>query len=98
MQSNLISKFKKKISPQNRRDCDQEITSAENEKAINSFENNKSPGNDGLPPEFYKTFNEILKRDLYKLYIEISQLGETEKHASDSYILFVQKQRQRGHN
>ena len=43
----------------------------ETEKAIKSFENNKSPGNDGLRPEFYKTFNEILKTDLHKLYIEI---------------------------
>ena len=49
MQSTLISKVKKKISPKNRGECDQEITVAETEKAIKSFENNKSPGNDGLP-------------------------------------------------
>ena len=35
-----------------------------------------SSGNDGLPPELYKTFREILRTDLHKLYIEISQLGE----------------------
>ena len=73
MQSTLISKVKKKISPKNRRECDQEITVAEIEKAI------KPPGNDGLPAEFYKTFNEILKADLHKLYIEIFQLGEMQR-------------------
>ena len=53
MQSTLISRVKKKISPKNRCECDQEITVAETEKAIKYFENNKSPGNDGLPPELY---------------------------------------------
>ena len=44
----------------------------------NSYRNLKSnkTGNDGLPVEFYKTFNEILEADLHKLYIEISQLKE----------------------
>ena len=72
MQSTLISNIKKKVSPKNRRECDQEITVAEIEKAMRSFENNVSPGNDGLPAGFYKTF----KADLHKLYIEIFQLGE----------------------
>ena len=74
MQSTLISRTKKKISPKNRHKHDQEITVAETEKAIKSFENNKSPGNDDLSAEFYKTFNELLKKDLHKLYIENSQL------------------------
>ena len=74
MQSTLISRVKKKISPKNRREW--EITVAEIEKAIKSFENNESTGNDCLPPEFYKTFDEILETDLHKLFIEIPQLGE----------------------
>ena len=76
MQYTLISKVKKKISPKNRRECDQEITVTETEKAIKSYENNKSPGNHALLAKFYKTFNEILKVDLHKLYIEIFQVGE----------------------
>ena len=67
LESTLISKIKKKISPKKRRECYQEITVAEYEKAKQSFENNKSLCNDGLPAEFYKTFTEILKTDLYKL-------------------------------
>ena len=56
MQSTLISRVKKRISPKNRREYDQEITVTEIENAIKSFENNKSPGNDGLPTKFCKTF------------------------------------------
>ena len=99
MQSTLISRVKKNISPKNRRDCNQEITVAEIEKAIKSFENNKSPGNDGLPVEFYKTFNEILKTDLHKLYIEISQLGEIPGSMWQAVIsCLYKKRRQRRHN
>ena len=76
MQSPLILVVQKKISPKNRCECNQKITITEIERAITCFENNKSPSNDGLPAEFYKTFNEILKTDLHKLYIEISLLGE----------------------
>ena len=38
MQSTLISRVKKKISPKNRCECDQEITVAEIEMAIRYFE------------------------------------------------------------
>ena len=37
MQSILISRIKKKTSPKNRRECNQEITFAEIEKTIKSF-------------------------------------------------------------
>ena len=43
---------------------------------IKFFEINKSPLTDGIPAEFYKTFSEILKTNLHKFYIKISQLGE----------------------
>ena len=78
MQCTLISGAKKKI----RRECDQEITVAEIEKA---------PGNDALPAEFYKTFNEIFKTDQYKLYIEISQLGEMPKSMRQAFISCLYK-------
>ena len=54
MQSTLISRVINKISTKNRCECNHEITAAEIEKAIKSYENNVSPGNDGLPPEIYK--------------------------------------------
>ena len=40
--------------------CDVLLTYTECYKALEKFENNKSPGNDGLTAEFYKTFWPIL--------------------------------------
>ena len=91
MQSTLISRTKKKISPKNRHERDQEITVAETEKAIKSFENNKSPGNDDLSAEFYKTFNELLKKDLHKLYIENSQLWQVPRSMRQTVISCLYK-------
>ena len=36
--------------------CEGKLTIDECFKSLNSFENNKSPGNDGLTAEFYKAF------------------------------------------
>ena len=60
-------------------------------KAIKHFESNKSPDNDGLPVEFYKTQNEILKTDLRKLYIEIFQLEETPRSIRQAVISCLYK-------
>ena len=96
--STLISIVKKKMSFKNRHECDQEIIGAETEKAIKNFENNKSPANDDLPVKFFKISNDILKTDLLKMYLETSQLRQMPRSMAGSYILFVQKRRQRGHN
>ena len=76
MKSTRISRVKKKISPKNRHECDQEITVAETKRAIKYFESNKLPNNGGLPAELYETFYEILKTDQHKLYIDIYRRGE----------------------
>lgn len=44
--------------------CEKPLTTEEIEKAISNFENNKSPGNDGPTAEFYKTFPDMLVKDL----------------------------------
>ena len=95
--SSLISRVKKNW-PKNRCECNQEITAVETEKTAKSFESNKSLGNDGIPTEFYKAFNEILKTDLHKLYIEISQLEEIPRSMPLAVISVCKKRRQRGHN
>ena len=101
MQSILISRVYKKISPKNRREFDQEITVVtivEIEKAIKSFENNKSAGMDGLPAEFYKTFDEIFKTNLHKLCIEISQLEEMPRSMRQAVTSCLYKKEAEGHN
>ena len=86
LKSSLVSVVKKNSSKNNRCECDQEITVAKTEKATKFLENSKSPGNEGLPAEFSKTYNEILKTDLHRLYFKISQLGEIPRSMCQTVI------------
>ena len=43
------------------------FTLEELEKVINSTPNNKSPGIDGIPFEFYKTFWDTIKNEIYQI-------------------------------
>ena len=44
--------------------CDNDISIKECHDALLTFKNNKSPGNDGLTSEFYKSFWETISNDL----------------------------------
>ena len=70
-QNEMLRKLSKTVSPKNRAICEKDVTTEEIKKAISTFENNKSPGNDGLTGEFYKTFTEMLVNDLQELFTEI---------------------------
>ena len=53
----------------------QPIANTEIETSIKSMPSKKSPGPDGFPAEFYKTFTEELKPILHKLFHEIETDG-----------------------
>ena len=42
---------------------DRAISTQETQKAIDALANGKSPGPDGIPAEFYKTFNELIHKE-----------------------------------
>ena len=44
------------LTDEEQKDCKGTISLEECHKVLKAFQNNKSPGNDGLPTEFYKTF------------------------------------------
>ena len=52
--------------------CEGEITENECSDVLKSFQNGKSPGNDGIPSEFYKLFWPQLKSLLVEVYNESS--------------------------
>ena len=56
--------------------CEGELTQTECYKALSSFENNKTPGNDGISAEFYKVF-----------WSEIGEVLESSKKSMSYYIL-----------
>ena len=65
----------KKISNEHFRLCEADISLDEIINAINSQENNKSPGNDGITAEFYKQFSNELAPILLEVYNSWKQLG-----------------------
>ena len=57
------------------------------------MENDKSPGIDGIPIEFYKTFYETLENDLIQLYNNILSTKKKyyKHHATGYYYAYPKK-------
>ncbi|KAL9964972.1 hypothetical protein ACROYT_G028690 [Oculina patagonica] len=73
-----------KLSDEMRRICEGRLSLKECFDCLQSFQNNKSPGNDGLTVEFYKTFwNSIgnLVVDCLNSSYECGELSNTQKQA-----------------
>ncbi|KAL9970546.1 hypothetical protein ACROYT_G022944 [Oculina patagonica] len=73
-----------KLSDEMRRICEGRLSLKECFDCLQSFQNNKSPGNDGLTVEFYKTFwNSIgnLVVDCLNYSYECGELSNTQKQA-----------------
>ena len=67
----LLTKILNKLQTQQNEKIRSYINKNELKQAINQMENNKSPGLDGIPIEFYKTFYEVIENDLLQLYKSI---------------------------
>lgn len=66
-QEDLIRNISKKFIQQQNYILTKQINQNEIKQAIYQMENNKSPGIDGIPIEFYKQFYEYIKHDLLQL-------------------------------
>ena len=86
----MLRKISKTVSRKNKDNCELPFHSTEIRKAIATLENNKSPGNDGLTAEFYKTFANILQ-DLKDLYNEISEIGRMPESMRQAVITCIYK-------
>jgi len=71
-----------KLSEKERLSCEGQITIEECVKALDTFENGKTPGNDQMPAEFYKTFGasigEILT-DIFNHSFDPGQMSNSQK-------------------
>ena len=90
-QEEMLRKLSKTVSRENRELCEKALNTEEIKKAILTFENNKSPGNDGLTAEFYNTFLDILLKDLQELYGEISEKGRMPDTMRQAVITCIYK-------
>ena len=62
-QDRLFNKLKHKLTDSQKKTCEGKITKEELTDALKMMHNNKSPGEDGIPVEFYKTFWNIIGDD-----------------------------------
>ena len=60
--------------------------------AVKSMQNNKSPGPDGLPIEFYKIFWDLIGDILYTAYEECCRRGSMFEEAMDGVLNLIPKQ------
>lgn len=70
---------------------DSPITEAEIRKAIASMKNGKSPGYNGLPVEYCKTFAAIVVLVLQKIYQEMFDKGRVAPTFNKAVILLIPK-------
>ena len=71
--------------------CDKPLSIYECRQALDTFENGKSPGNDGLPIEFYKCFWEDIKNILFHCYEECFDKGELSYSQKQAVITLIPK-------
>ena len=67
---------KLRLSEEQKQSCEGEIFVEEITAILNSFESNKSPGNDGIPIEFYKRCWELISDPFMECVRECFNHGE----------------------
>ena len=66
-QEELITKIKHTLSDDQKSESDRAFTKNDFKHALSKLPNGKSPGKDGLPSEFYKTFWNLLGDDFFQV-------------------------------
>ena len=80
-----------KLSPDKAATCEGKLTVEECFKSLQSFKENKSPGNDGLTVEFYKTFWGVLGNLLIESLNCAFDFGELSNSQKQAIITLIEK-------
>ena len=80
------------LSEEQKQTCEGEISIEELESVLNSFQNNKSPGNDGLLIEFYKTCQNLISESFMECVHESFKYGEMSNWQRKAVITLIEKQ------
>ena len=80
-----------KLSPEMQRLCEGELTVAECYHVLSSFQNNKTPGNDGLTIEFYTCFWPVLGEMLVKSLNYSYKHEELSTSQKQAVIVLIEK-------
>ena len=79
------------LTEQQRLSCEGKITSSECAKALETFQLNKAPGNDGIPVEFYKTFWSLISDPFIRCANECFEKGEMSSSQKQAVISLIEK-------
>ena len=80
-----------KLSEQQKISCDGKILSEECFHVLDSFHNNKTPGNDGIPIEFYKKFWSLISDSFIRCVNECFEKGEMSSPQKQAVITPIEK-------
>ena len=84
-----------RVLPPTAEACGKKITTDELEDHMNTLPDGKSPGPDGLPYKFYKTFSAVLAPILEQVFNESHSSGLLPPGCSDGYISLLYKKKDR---
>ena len=80
-----------KLSDNEKQSCEGNISLEECEIILNSFKENKSPGSDGIPIEFYKRFWNVIKKPFIECVNESFEKGEMSNTQKKAIITLIEK-------
>ena len=81
------------FSVEERLSCEGEITTEECVKALDTFDNGKTPGNDGIPVEFYKTFWNSVGLFMTEVFNHSFELGQMSNSQKQAVVTLIDKKR-----
>ena len=80
-----------KLSDTEKNSCEGKISVSQCHKLLDSFQNNKTPGNDGIPIEFYKKFWSLISDPLINSINECFEKGEMPVSQKQAIITLIEK-------
>ena len=79
------------LSEDQKSSCEGKISSEECFQLLDSFHNNKTPGNDGIPIEFYKQFWSVISDSFISCVNECFEKGEMSSSQKQAVITLIEK-------
>ena len=80
-----------KLSEEQKALCEGKISSEECFRILDNFQNNKTPGNDGIPIEFYRKFWSLISESFVRCANECFEKGEMSRSQKQAVITLIEK-------
>ena len=96
--SSIFRWFKStKLSEEQKIKCEGKISSKECFDLLDNFHNDKTPGNDGIPIEFYKKFWPLISDSFIRCANECFEKGEMSCSQKQAVIILIEKKERIAH-